>query len=426
MRTWWSAFFAHWAVAWALAAFIAPFGRAQGVRGLEKIWELDLGRAVPKCKFQAGYRTPVEAIRFSPVNDYVAASVGECPDGDVSSQVLVVAPVTDPALRVVSGAVHASDDASPRPSVFDWSPDGRAISVHGELIRVADGASCSTGSTDGGVFLARDRWLGLSVEGLIPTQRSVFSIYGLDCRKISRWTIEDGCSLDDVSPRRDLVLLTCAVRPGSGKILLVRGADGARVRTWSYDESVRRDAPSGLLGDGGRVICGASGGEGGSRLRPACWDADTGRRIGRPPSVSFGDADAPAREASRVVVTEMRRTFHLSVEDPFDDVPARRVVWDFGTGKEIASWPVRIQTYLVSLKNSKRVFRDFWRYAISADGKFVAEGGAGMLVLYRITGAAIRRSRTNVAQIRPAAGRLQATVSVSSPGPFGGRRGTGP
>ena len=70
----------------------------------------------------------------------------------------------------------------------------------------------------------------------------------------------------------------------------------------------------------------------------------------------------------------------------------KRVVWDFGTGQELASWHPKSQALYLGEPKAVSVGRHagpYWetgpyRAAISPDGRYVAEGGAGTLSLYKI------------------------------------------
>jgi hypothetical protein len=65
-----------------------------------------------------------------------------------------------------------------------------------------------------------------------------------------------------------------------------------------------------------------------------------------------------------------------------DNVLRRRVVWDFSTGAEIASWKPDTQTY--SLPGLVHPVKEPFAVAISPDGQYIAEGGNGILRLYKI------------------------------------------
>lgn len=63
----------------------------------------------------------------------------------------------------------------------------------------------------------------------------------------------------------------------------------------------------------------------------------------------------------------------------------RRIVWDFRAGKEIVSWRPEFQSWEVPLRDgSTKRMHEPYRFAISPDGQYVAEGGNGILHLYKI------------------------------------------
>jgi hypothetical protein len=60
----------------------------------------------------------------------------------------------------------------------------------------------------------------------------------------------------------------------------------------------------------------------------------------------------------------------------------KRTVWDFRTGKELASWHPKTQ--LTHELGSPSGRKEPYPFAISADGEYVAEGGSGILALHKI------------------------------------------
>ncbi len=113
----------------AIVAGAAPPANLPVPPGLSKVWELDLDRAIPKCLFQEGFRTPVQAIRFSPPGDFLAAGVGECPKGETAQQSLIVVPLSRPAPRILASLTQAGDVSDgPEFARLDLSPDRGAIS----------------------------------------------------------------------------------------------------------------------------------------------------------------------------------------------------------------------------------------------------------------------------------------------------------
>jgi hypothetical protein len=119
------------------------------------------------------------------------------------------------------------------------------------------------------------------------------------------------------------------------------------------------DAPRSLFADGGSAICTAN----------ICWDVDTGKKIGEAPFP--GASTGVATRSSRVVLDDRRA--------------ARRRVWDFRSGKEVVSWPLKSLTYSVSidLDGFNRDRRSI-PCAISPGGEYIVEGADGKIWLYKI------------------------------------------
>ncbi len=59
----------------------------------------------------------------------------------------------------------------------------------------------------------------------------------------------------------------------------------------------------------------------------------------------------------------------------------KRVIWDFASGKELASWKSKAQEFCII--EGRPIKRDYC-FDISPNGEYIVEGGAGVLSLYRI------------------------------------------
>ena len=64
-----------------------------------------------------------------------------------------------------------------------------------------------------------------------------------------------------------------------------------------------------------------------------------------------------------------------------NEVLKRRVVFDFMTGRELGAWRPEIQPYDVGIEPVRKRLLPF---TISPDGQYVAEGGNGIIRLYKI------------------------------------------
>jgi len=129
----------------------------------------------------------------------------------------------------------------------------------------------------------------------------------------------------------------------------------------------------------GVAICGITGRE--WKFRIGCFDVDTGSEIRRTKEFRYAEFRTASR-APRLIVSEYGR-----ISGFIDFTWAlgslhRRTVWDFRTGKEIASW--RPKQQLIHGIGGGPPQEQPYAFAISADGEYVAEGGSGMLTLYKI------------------------------------------
>jgi hypothetical protein len=91
---------------------------------------------------------------------------------------------------------------------------------------------------------------------------------------------------------------------------------------------------------------------------------------------------ATAAHATRLVVSDYRRRKPL-FDYEYRTIFKGRVIWDFGTGKVLASWLPESETYPYVSSHGEQITEPF-RFAISPDGHYVAEGGNGKLRLYKI------------------------------------------
>lgn len=134
--------------------------------------------------------------------------------------------------------------------------------------------------------------------------------------------------------------------------------------------------------DNGKVVCGIGGSEWHQVAR--CMELDTGTQIATTKGWTALDIRTGVR-ARRAVLSDYGRK--LDWIDSFWYVGAlkKRVVWDFGTRRELVSWHPKSQTVLLgAFPNATVGHPQPYRFAISPDGGYVVEGGAGVVTLYRI------------------------------------------
>jgi hypothetical protein len=212
---------------------------------------------------------------------------------------------------------------------------------------------------------------------------SHFVLFDADCRSQGSWEVPEEWSIVDVSADRGLLAVSRIVeRPHTTENLIVDSLLRRVVRRWS-DET----APVGSFADSGRAICSGTDVAAADRAPVTCWEVDTGKRIAEAPTINGGDPLATAQHGSRIVASDDRRQKTVFSGEYREDF-RRRVIWDFRTGKELVSWRPNSQSWdfqlFVDPQKPLRHVSEPFRFAISPDGKYVAEGGAGGIRLFKI------------------------------------------
>ena len=137
----------------------------------------------------------------------------------------------------------------------------------------------------------------------------------------------------------------------------------------------------GQFADGGKAVCNGGEVEETGRAPVTCWDVDTGEKIGEGPTINGGAPMATAAHSSRIVASDYQR-----VEDPLSSYEyakllKRQVVWDFMGSRELASWRPELQSY-INIKHVRE--EEPFKFAISPNGRYVADGGNGIIRLFKI------------------------------------------
>ena len=198
------------------------------------------------------------------------------------------------------------------------------------------------------------------------------------------WEVPEEWSIRDVSADRGLLSVSRIVQlPHTMESLIVDSVSRKVLRRSASGEN----APQGDFADYGRAICDGSDADAADRAPVSCWEVDTGEKIGEAPTINGGDPIGTAQHASRIVASDYRREKIPVSRDSREDF-RRRVIWDFRTGKELVSWRPNFQSWDFQLfvdpqKPLEHVSQPF-RFAISPDGQYIAEGGDGSIHLYKI------------------------------------------
>ena len=112
-----------------------------------------------------------------------------------------------------------------------------------------------------------------------------------------------------------------------------------------------------------------------------CLDVDTGKVIAEAASVKRAWSITTASESSRVVIAQYRWELE---NRPTTSVLDRRIIWDFRTGRQIATWRPEFQKWRFPIGEIKQGRSNPFVFAISPTGRCIAEGGNGILRLYEM------------------------------------------
>jgi len=181
---------------------------------------------------------------------------------------------------------------------------------------------------------------------------------------VDTWQISGKWELSDASPDRRLLALSSDVRRKT-KIAVADPARKEIIREWPLQD-VWSSHP--LFADHVNAICALDGT--GRHETAHCWDVESGKKLRRIDSGNPHEPMRAAAKATRAILSDYGwRIYFEGLETEIGSL-TRRTIWDFGRGKEIASWKPSYQ----SLVNSQSI-KEPYAFAIAPDGEMVAEGG---------------------------------------------------
>jgi hypothetical protein len=345
--------------------------RPAGAGSLVKIWELDLSKWNNSPGRNAD-KFPVAELSFSPDAKRIALTGSETTqkDGKLVG-LLIVASIGASQEDVLSF------EAPPMSAFLDWSPSGDAIVADSLLIRLGTGATCSLPNIVR--FISKDQLIGQR-RAAPPSRATRFAIFDKNCLPGKEWGTAEEWYIVDVSIERHLLLMN---KPREEN-LLVDPDDGHVARKWSMGNWPVWDGPGGVFADDGTALCSpvSIDDEGkGSNLR--CWKTDSGELIGNAPSDHATSPFTVSTRSTRVIFTESG--YIPGIIPDLDSHPYRgAVVWDYATGKKLASWRPETQSWKeLGLRPPKKIVEPS-KFAISPDGQLIAEAGNGKLTVYRV------------------------------------------
>ncbi len=325
---------------------------------LAKVWELRLSE-LPGSKITDA-AAHVFSVSFAPDGHRLAVVVR---GGQRGVGILAVLGVNNPR-----DGVSAMEYEGPVGPAVSWWSTGDGIAAP-EVFHTIGQPGCTLEHTIRAVFYDSDRIA--DVQPGFPNSDILF--FDSNCQSSGSWDIEGKWELSDGSADRHLLALSNYI-PKRTDIMIVDPLRRKLVRRWPLAET---EGSWPLFADNGNAVCAIDGT--GRQGVAHCWDVDGDREIGRMSSGNPHEPMATALHARRMVLSDYG--WKIDFERWQTEVGSleKRVVWDFGSGKEIASWKPRYQDDVAHPATKQAC-----EFAISPDGTMVAEGGAGVLTLYRI------------------------------------------
>ena len=126
-------------------------------------------------------------------------------------------------------------------------------------------------------------------------------------------------------------------------------------------------------------MCGAVPAHTGTQATIACWDTDFEDRIAMAPA-NGGQPFATSSGSPRVVFSDYLSVPTVLREDPLN-IFKDCVIWDFKTGRKVATWRPSFHKYL---GDAARSLSYFAKFAISPDGENVVQAGDGIVTYFHI------------------------------------------
>lgn len=352
--------FARWLPCALLVASWLGNLRAEGP---PKIWELDLKKAFEAEHLPRDQSYKVMGLSFSPDAQQIAVRL-------LDKAVLIRA--QDPTVVIGKFPNLIYHDS------FGWSPDSQTIHSGGHVVHLADGTACDLpGTVLVPGFISNDRLPARVLDSPYPLGRdprptAPLRLYGADCKERDSWEVPRDWLINDVSAKRGLLSVWEVVPalPYGHTELIVSPLTKSVIRSRSVAYG-----PIGWFADRGSALCGAN----------LCWDVDNAQVIGQAPgSGKVASASEVAGRSSRVVLDDPH-TSGIPFSSTFTEMSARRMVWDFRSGKTLVSWKLKFITYSTSFDlDGYNRDRKPIPCAISPDGAYVVEGGDGKIWLYKI------------------------------------------
>jgi WD40 repeat protein len=361
-----------------VAVFLALIPLAFG--GMDKVWELRVG---DRIKEPSGWpedtNHPVTALAFSPDGKKLAVAIDyHFPTTGGGTHVMVV------DLATPSDATHQFDVRSCG-EFMEWSVNGGALLVCGEVLRLRDGTSCdAAGPFRPSIALVNSVfWLDSSRvvrSSLVRWSESVgyadMKILDANCNEVGAWTTNGKWGIVDTASSKGLALLSRTVgqRPNISQEHAVAVIASQEMASWRPIS----DTGKAVFASGADAVCSFDWRNGNGRL--GCWDFNSGKRLALSRGIGKYQIVEASTAAPRAIAEHWAYPSFFTCLGLCQAELRLRAVYDFRSKMVLASWKPAVQHW-----RSEGGREEPERCAISPDGQFVAEGGDGVVRLYRLT-----------------------------------------
>ncbi len=350
-----------------MVAMLCANDHAEEKGHLRKIWKLRIADILPRSKGFNSADIVVLGLGFSPDGERIVAVVGQ----SRKEETVLVFNIADPKTNFRKLEINPEFYESEFPAwtrAILWSKTGQKLILNRFLIDLSNNSSCTLPKG-----LHR-----FSTTAIVRAAESEFRFFDWQCNN-TEYAERLKFSILDASEERELLCIT----QNSAVSAPVDIVEACTLKPLMRVPVSREPFPNiARFAESGKVVCGTNGSL--WEQDAACWEVDTGKEISRSRRHSQLDM-LPSLHSSRIILTEYGRKFDfIELRWALGSVK-KRIVWDCLTGQELASWRPKFQREKVSFRDgSANIYGHPYRIAISPDGRFIAEGGAGEIFYQRI------------------------------------------
>jgi hypothetical protein len=360
---------------WLLMPILSCIGgQAQGGH-LRKVWEFH----VPRQMNSTATVDSIFQVRFSDDGKRIAIVAGPTEERQRLIVVSAERPTADATVFDVSSSTPVVEPAV-QAGQLDWSASGQQIVWGRTLVSLNEGMTCQL--PGGGRFVGREEF------AVYQFKPSSFVFLDLRCHVIREWeSFPNRARVTDYEASRQRGMMIVRQEKVSGyslseiedMLLDVETRDIVRHSVWHAATGSGDDNMiwPGQFADGGHAICGTR--IHGKDTRVECSVADNGRVLGAIDTWNNPDIQASSA-SSRIVISNYWKKLDWVDFFWYRGSLRDRTIWDFRTGAQVTRWRPPTQE-IMHQGSFKRVPFSF---DSSPDGVYIAEGGNGVVSLYKV------------------------------------------